>query len=503
MILLLSITLPIILLLYILYKTKHQAKTTLPPGPPPLPLIGNLHQLAGAADPHIYLHQVSRKYGPIIHMKLGSTPLVVISSSKLAKQVLKIQDSSFCSRPKLLVQQKLSYNSSDLVFTPYNERWREMKKVTHIHLLNPKKVQSFRPLREEEISRMITKIRSSCSDNRAVNLSEATMAAASRLASAICFGKRYEEGGSEARRYGRIVRGFDALMTAFFVSDYFPALSWVDKISGKMRDADRMCKDMDSFYQELIDERLDSRARVEVEEEEKEKDMLSVLIKLIEDKSSSTHLTWDNIKALLMDMISASSETIPASTIWTMTALIKAPKVMKKLQNEIRSLVGEKGKVDEDDLPKLPYLKAVINETFRMYPPGPLLVPRESMETSILDGYEIAPKTRVYVNAYAVGRDPEYWKNPDEFIPERFLNSNIDFKGQDFGLIPFGSGRRMCPGMNMGHLSMELMVANLLYCFDWELPKGIHVEDVDTNPTHGPVVHKKNALLLVPKIYGF
>ncbi|XP_057781322.1 6,7,8-trihydroxycoumarin synthase-like [Salvia miltiorrhiza] len=500
-ILLLSITLPIILLLYILYKTKHQAKTTLPPGPPPLPLIGNLHQLAGAADPHIYLHQLSRKYGPIIHMKLGSTPLLVISSSKLAKQVLKIQDSSFCSRPKLLGLQKLSYNSSDLVFTPYNERWREMKKVTHIHLLNPKKVQSFRPLREEEISLMITKIRSSCSDNRAVNLSEATMAAASRLTSAICFGKRYEEGGSETRRYGRIVRGFDALTTAFFVSDYFPALSWVDKISGKMRDADRMCKDMDSFYQELIDERLYSRARAEVEEEE---DMLSVLIKLIEDKSSSTHLTWDNIKALLMDMIAASSETIPASTIWTMTALIKAPKVMmKKLQNEIRSLVGEKGKVDEDDLPKLPYLKAVINESFRMYPPGPLLLPRESMETSILDGYEIAPKTMVYVNAYAVGRDPEYWKNPDEFIPERFLNSNIDFKGQDFGLIPFGSGRRMCPGMNIGHLSMELMVANLLYSFDWELPKGIHVEDVDTNPTLGIAVHKKNALLLVPKIYGF
>ena len=137
-------------------------------------------------------------------------------------------------------------------------------------------------------------------------------------------------------------------------------------------------------------------------------------------------------------MIVAATETTPAVTIWTMTALMKAPKAMKKLQNEIRSLVGEKGKVDEDDLPKLPYLKAIVNESMRLYPPGPLLVPRETMEACLLDGYKIKPKTRVFVNVYAIGRDPQYWENPDEFVPERFLNSEIDSKGQDFGLVPFG-----------------------------------------------------------------
>lgn len=174
---------------------------------------------------------------------------------------------------------------------------------------------------------------------------------------------------------------------------------------------------------------------------------------------------------------------------------------MKKLQAEIRISIGEKGKVDEDDLPKLPYLKAVVNESFRLYPPGPLLVPRETMETCILDGYEIRPKTVVYVNAHAIGRDPNYWENPDEFVPERFFNTNIDVKGKDFGVIPFGSGRRICPGMHMGLFNVELTVANLLYSFDWELPTGIHVDDLDTNPTPGLAVHKKNALLIVPKKY--
>ncbi|XP_042026273.1 cytochrome P450 71A1-like [Salvia splendens] len=501
MILLLSITVPILLIFYLLHKTKTRAKTTLPPGPPPLPLIGNLHQLATAPDPHIYLHHLSKKHGPIIHMKLGSIPTIVVSSPELAKQVMKIQDLAFCSRPKLLGLQKLSYNSSDIGFTPYNKEWREMKKITRIHLLSSKKVQSYRPIREQEIARMIARISDSTSSplRQEINLSEATMAASISMVCGIVFGKRYEEGGAETKRFLQITRGLSVLTSSFFVSDYFPAFGLVDEISGRVKRADAMCKGMDEFYQELIDEHLESRREKEMKEEE---DMLGVLIKLKEDDSSSNGLTWNNIKALLMNMIVAATETTPAVIIWTMTALMKAPKAMKTLQNEIRSLVGEKGKVDEDDIPKLPYLKAVVNESMRLYPPGPLLLPRETMEACLLDGYKIEPKTRVFVNVYAIGRDPRYWENPDEFVPERFLNSGIDSKGQDFGLVPFGSGRRMCSGVSMGFLATELMVANLVYSFDWELPRGIHAQDLDTNPTSGLTALKKNALILVPKRYG-
>ncbi|XP_057802391.1 6,7,8-trihydroxycoumarin synthase-like [Salvia miltiorrhiza] len=185
-----------------------------------------------------------------------------------------------------------------------------------------------------------------------------------------------------------------------------------------------------------------------------------------------------------------------------MTALMKAPIVMKKVQAEIRNLIGEKGKLDEGDLPNLPYLTAVIKETLRLYPPAPLLVPRQTIEKCTLEGYEIQPNTVVFVNVWAVARDPKYWENPDEFMPERFLNSNIhDITGQDFRAIPFGSGRRICPGMSMGLANVELTVASLLYNFDWEMPEGIKAQDIDTDTVPGITMHKKNPLILVARDY--
>ncbi|KAF3635041.1 Cytochrome 83B1 [Capsicum annuum] len=174
---------------------------------------------------------------------------------------------------------------------------------------------------------------------------------------------------------------------------------------------------------------------------------------------------------------------------------------MKKVQEEIRKSIGNKGIVNEDDVQNMPYLKAVIKEAFRLYPPIPILLPRETMHKSILEGYEIQPKTIIYVNSWAIARDPETWENPEEFIPERFLNSNIDFKGQDFQLLPFGAGRRICPGITLGIAIVDLILSNLLYAFDWELPCGMKKEDVDTDVLPGIVMHKKNNLCLVPKNY--
>lgn len=180
---------------------------------------------------------------------------------------------------------------------------------------------------------------------------------------------------------------------------------------------------------------------------------------------------------------------------------MKAPKIMKKLQEEIRNLEAKKGIIDEDDLPRLSYLKAVINETFRLHPPIPILMPRQAMQRCTLHGYQIEPKTVVYVNAWAVARDPDYWQHPDEFVPERFFSSstNIDQKGQDFGFLPFGAGRRMCPGSPMGIKHVEVAVANLLYSFDWVMPKGSNLDE-ESHP--GITMHKKKPLLLVPKRYS-
>ncbi|XP_051116977.1 6,7,8-trihydroxycoumarin synthase-like [Andrographis paniculata] len=488
-----------IIFVYLLHKiSQRSAKTLIPPGPPGLPLIGNLHQFATAGIPHIFLWKLAKKYGPIMQMKLGSVPVLIISSAKFAKNVLKTHDLVFCSRPKLRGQQKLSYNGVDIAFSPYNEYWREMRKITAVHLFSVKKIQSFYPIRKDEIiHRMIKRVASSC--GHVVNLNDLAMALTSTLIYRSAFGKRYDEEGREMRRFNELMHDAEAVAATSFVSDYFPWFGWVDKLNGSLNRLDATCKKLDLFYQELIDEHVDPDRAKNVDLDE---DILDVLIKLKEEKLGSIELNWDHIKALLMNIIIAATDTTAAAIVWTMTGLMKTPNVMKKLQIEMRSTIGSKGYVDEEDLPKLPYLKAVISESLRLYPPAPLLVPRETIETCTLEGYKIEPKTLVYVNAWAISRDPEYWENPDEFLPERFLGKNVDIKGQDnYNMIPFGSGRRICPGMHMGLATVELTVANLVYPFDWELPENICAQDIDTDPLLGISMQKKNPLYIVPMKY--
>lgn len=188
--------------------------------------------------------------------------------------------------------------------------------------------------------------------------------------------------------------------------------------------------------------------------------------------------------------------------VWAMTELIKNPTVMKKVQEEIRNSAGNKGYVTVEDLTKLEYLKAVIKETLRFRPAAPVLLVRETLKKCSIEGYDILPKTLVFVNIWTIGRDPEFWIDPDIFKPERFLGSSIDFKGQDFEFLPFGAGRKMCPGMLLGVANFELALANLLYSFEWELPAGMKMEDIDTDTLPGVTMHKKNPLCLVARKYA-
>ncbi|CAH1422335.1 unnamed protein product [Lactuca virosa] len=204
---------------------------------------------------------------------------------------------------------------------------------------------------------------------------------------------------------------------------------------------------------------------------------------------------------LTKDILAAGTDTSAATVIWAMTSLVNNPNVMKKTQEEVRNVVGKKDRVDEDDLSKLTYLKAFVKETLRLYPPAPLLVPRESQKDVILHGYKIKNKTVVYVNAFAIGRDPDTWENLEEFLPERFLGSDIDFRGNNFEFIPFGAGRRICPGISMGVVTVELLLANLVYLFNWALPDGMRKEDLDFEAMEGITMHKRNDLCLVAHIY--
>jgi len=198
-------------------------------------------------------------------------------------------------------------------------------------------------------------------------------------------------------------------------------------------------------------------------------------------------------------MLAAGSESTFTTLEWGMTELVRNPEVLKKLQEEVRGIVNRDSMINEEDLSKMSYLKAVIKEILRLHPPAPLLVPRESMQACQIQGYEIPVHARVIVNAWALGRDPDSWEAPEEFRPERFLGSNIDFKGHDFQFIPFGAGRRFCPGMQFAVSNLELAIANLVHLFDWELPEGMQIEDLDMTEAAGLTSRRKQNLCLVAK----
>ncbi|XWS74556.1 hypothetical protein CRYUN_Cryun01aG0008300 [Craigia yunnanensis] len=359
---------------------------------------------------------------------------------------MKTHDLDFCSRPSLLGQQKLSYNGLDLAFSPYNSYWREIRKICVVHLFNPNRSLLHRPIREDEVARMIEKIYKSSVGSKPIDLSEALLCLTSTIICIVGFGKRYEEEGIERSRFHGLLNEAQAMFGSLLFSDYIPFMGWVDRLSGLLGRLEKYFKDFDTFYQELIDEHLDPN-RPKPEQE----DFLDVLLQIWRDRVFQVDLTFDHIKAVLMNVSVAGTDTSAETVIWAMTFLMKNPRSMKKVQEEVWNLIGNKSfvDVDEDDI--------------------------------------------------QVGRDPEAWENPGELYPERFIGSSIDYKGLDFELIPFGAGRRGCPGMYMGIATVELALANLLCKFDWEMPVGMNKDDLDFDVIPGVTAHTKNALCLVAR----
>ncbi|KAL5133068.1 Cytochrome P450 83B1 [Glycine soja] len=491
--LILCFTLP--LLLFFFFQSRRTfKKPPLPPsGPIGLPIIGNLHQLDSSAL-YLQLWELSKKYGPLFSLQLGLRPAIVVSSPKLAKEVLKDHDLECCGRPKLLSHQKLSYKGLEIVFSTYGDIWREIKKICVVHVLSSRRVPMFSSIRQFEVKQMIKKISEHASSSKVTNLNEVVMSLTSTIICRIAFGRSYEDEGTERSRFHGMLNECQAMWGTFFFSDYIPFLGWIDKLRGLHARLERIFKESDKLYQEVIDEHMDPNRKIPEYE-----DIVDVLLRLKKQGSLSIDLTNDHIKAVLMNMLVAATDTTAATTVWAMTALLKNPRVMKKVQEEIRTLGGKKDFLDEDDIQKFPYFKAVIKETLRLYLPAPLLMQRETNEACIIDGYEIPAKTIIYVNAWAIHRDPKAWKDPEEFSPERFLDITIDLRGKDFELIPFGAGRRICPGMHMAIASLDLILANLLNSFDWELPERMREEDIDTEMLPGITQHKKNPLYVLAK----
>lgn len=497
---LLSLLFASILILQLLKECRKRAtrKLLLPPGPWKLPIIGNLHQLGSM--PHHSLRKLSQKHGPLMSLKLGSIPTLVISSSDIAREVFKAHDLAFSGRPPLYAAKKLSYGFSDMVFAPYGEYWRQVRRVCVLELLSLKRVQSFRAIRECEVASLIASIRRLVSSSSSsINLSELIFGLSNSITYRVIFGDKYAGNGSGngvgRNKFHDIFEVTQELIGGFCVADFFPWLEWINAITGLKSRLQKNFEELDMFYSQVIEEHMTERSSGPEGE-----DLVHVLLRLQKEQThGSTFSSMDCIKGVLTDIFIAGTDTSSAAIIWTMTELMRNATVLSKAQQELQMVVGEKTMVEEADLEQLVYLKLVIKESLRLHSPAPLLVPRETTESCNIRGYTIPSKTRVFINASAIATDPMNWEKPTDFWPERFTDSATDFREQDFDLIPFGIGRRGCPGVNFALLVVELTLANLLHCFDWELPTGMEVKDLDVEEAFGLTVHKKNPLCLVAK----
>ncbi|KAL2465410.1 Cytochrome [Abeliophyllum distichum] len=455
----------IIFLFKVFYDAASSSKNrrNLPPSPSRFPVIGNLHQLG--LYPHRSLQSLSKRYGPLMLLYLGSTPVLVVSSADAAREVMKDYDLIFSNRPKSSIAERLMYGSKDVAFAPYGEFWRQLRSVSVLQLLSNKRVQSFCRVREEETSLMVEKIRQLCNSSSLINLSDIFASLTNDIVCRAALGRRYGI-GDEGKKFKLLLTDFVGLLGTFCVGDYIPWLAWISKFNGLNAKVEKVAKVFDEF--------LEGR-----------------------ENRAGFRLETDVIKALILDVFAAGTDTTYSVLEWTMTELLRHPAKLENLQNEVRRVAGRKLEITEDDLEKMSYLRAVIKESLRLHTPIPLLVPRESTQFVKLMGYDIAAGTQVIVNAWAIGRDPSLWENPDEFRPERFFETDIDFKGLNFELIPFGAGRRGCPGATFAIAVNELALAKLVHKFNFALPNGRKESDMDMTESTGITIHKKFPLLAV------
>ncbi|CAL4940165.1 unnamed protein product [Urochloa decumbens] len=471
-----------------------------PPGPWKLPVIGSMHHLVNVL-PHRALRDLAGAHGPLMMLQLGETPLVVVSSREMSRQVLKTHDANFATRPKLLTGEIVLYRWADILFSPSGEYWRKLRQLCAAEVLSPKRVLTFRHIREQEVR----------DDDHGESGGEDT---SSRADDASGPERDVLQPGDQHRlprvlreqteedEYLKAMKTGVSLASGFTIPDLFP--SWrpvLAAVTGMRRTLEDVHKTVDSTLEAVIEERQpvrDEKARSgkSAAAAEEAENLVDLLIGLQERGSSGFHLNRDSIKAIIFDMFTAGTGTLASSLDWGMSELMGNERVMSKLQGEIRAAFRGKAAVMEADIQAadLPYLKLVIKETLRLHPPVPLLVPRESIDECEIEGYKIPAKSRVIVNAWAIGRDPKYWDDAEEFKPERFEGNTMDFMGSSYEYIPFGAGRRMCPGISYGLPVLDMALVQLLYHFNWSLEEGVN--EVDMTEAPGLGVRRKSPLLL-------
>ncbi|XVE64956.1 hypothetical protein DITRI_Ditri07aG0143100 [Diplodiscus trichospermus] len=478
-------------LLQIFLSFRKGNPSKLPPGPRRFPILGNLFDLGD--KPHKSLAKLAKTHGPLMSLKLGSLITIVVSSDKIAKQILQKHDLTFSNRTIVDAVRACQHHEVALPWLPVSPLWRTLRKVCNTHLFTTQKLDVNQSLRRKKIQELIANVHRSCHTGEAINIGQAAFETTINLLSNTIFSMDLVDPSSPiAQEFRKTVWGIMEEIGKPNLADYFPMLRKIDP-HGVRRRMTIHCQKLLDLFGKMFDERLQSR---KAQDSAASNDVLDILLDTIE--GNMEELNKNHVMHLLVDIFVAGTDTTSSTLEWAMAEVLRNPQVLLKAKKELEQAIGKGNAVDESNINRLPYLQAIIKETFRMHPPVPLLLPRRAGADAEICGFKVPEGAQVLVNAWAIGRDPGIWETPSAFMPERFLASEIDVKGRDFELIPFGAGRRLCPGLPLANRMLHLMLGSLIHSFDWKLEGGMSPKDIIMEEKFGITLQMADPLRAIP-----
>ncbi|KAJ9537275.1 hypothetical protein OSB04_030008 [Centaurea solstitialis] len=489
----------IILLLMILaaswlHHTSSHTEPSLPPGPRSLPIVGYLPFL----DPNLHTQftDMAQTYGPIFTVRVGSMVNIVINTPELAKVVVRDQDETFANRILTVAGSIGSHGGQDIACSNYNANLRNLRKLLVHEALSNKNLKECSGFRRDAVRKMIRNVHGKMGS--AIKLNEVVFSTEAEVVTRMMWDN--SSNGNDDRVVAELhtlIPEINEILGQPNVSDVFPSLARFD-LQGVGRHMKRCITKLERILTSIIDDRIESNFKKREDAVGVKKDFLQILLEL-KDQKDATSINITQMKALLVDIVIGGTDTTMIVVEWAMTEIMKNDSVMKRVQEELVEVVGLNNNVNESHLPKLEYLEATIKETLRLYPPGPLLIPRSPSQTCTVGGYTIPKGCTIFLNVWSIHRDPRYWDNPLEFNPDRFFKykgtNKYDFSGNNLKFIPFGSGRRSCPGIPLAMKMQMYILASLLHSFSWSLPKG---EEHDLSHKTGIALIKRKPLVVIP-----
>ncbi|CAI0546964.1 unnamed protein product [Linum tenue] len=472
------------------------SQNPLPPGPKPWPIVGNLPHLG--KKPHVSLRNFSNIYGPLISLRLGSQLLVVASSPAAAAEILKKHDRLLSARyvPRAVPYDTAELDRKAIVWASNcNDQWKAFRAMLRNHLTSAKAIESLAAVRERKVAEMVEFLGRKLGES--VSIGEVVFATMFDMLSNLIFSRDYIGfvRNEDGNRMKSLIQRLIELGASPDLADFFPVLKNLDP-QGLRRKSTRCCDEIFSIWHPYVKERRELRLR---ERSGGAEDFLDILLE--------NGLDDDQIDWLSLELFRAGTDTTTATIEWAMAELIRNRRVMNKLREELkRELLspksGELLLIDESMVARLSYLNAIVKETLRIHPPVALLPHRAPESCKVMD-YTIPEGARIAVNLWAIGRDPTAWEDPETFRPEKFIGSDVDFRGQDFEFLPFGAGRRMCPGVLLAIRQIPLVLAALIHNFDWRLPDGEDPTELDMSEKFGHTLQKEFPLVLIPDQISF